>query len=89
MLKDLLNEKKCFKLICGAGNENADEVFELVKIYASAGCRFFDLSANREVIISAHKALKSVGVSDGYICVSVGLKNDPHVGKAQIDFELV
>lgn len=87
MLKDLLDEKKCFKLICGAGNENAEEVYELVKIYASAGCRFFDLSANKEVIISARNALKSAGISDGYICVSVGLKNDPHVSKAQIDFE--
>jgi len=87
MLKNLLNEKKCFKLICGAGNEDADEVFSLVKIYAAAGCRFFDVSANRDVIISARDAMKSAGVDNGYICVSVGLKNDPHISKGIIDSE--
>lgn len=87
MLKDLLDEKKCFKLICGAGNENVSEVAELVKIYASAGCRFFDLSANRDVIISAKETLKSLKINDANICVSVGLKNDPHVSKAEVDFE--
>ena len=30
MLKDLLEDKKCFKLVCGAGNEDADEVEKLV-----------------------------------------------------------
>jgi len=87
MLKDLLDEKKCFKLICGAGNENAEEVAELVKIYSAAGCRFFDVSAKREVIISAKNILKSMGINDAFICVSVGLKNDPHVSKAEIIFE--
>ena len=88
MLKDLLNEKRAFKLICGAGNENADEVRELVRIYAKAGCRFFDLSANRDVIISARETLKSMGINDAFICVSVGLKNDPHVSKAQINLDV-
>ena len=45
MLKDLLDAKKCFKLVCGAGNEDADDVKKLVTLYAKAGCRFFDLSA--------------------------------------------
>ena len=26
MLKDLLDKKQCFKLVCGAGNEDAIEV---------------------------------------------------------------
>ncbi len=86
MLKDLLKEKKGFKLICGAGNEDVDEVYELVKIYACAGCRFFDLSANPDIVKIARKALSDCNINDAYICVSVGLKNDPHVSKAQIDF---
>ena len=42
MLKDLLESKHCFKLVCGAGNEDVEEIKRLVYLYAVAGCRFFD-----------------------------------------------
>ncbi len=87
MLEDLLKAQKCFKLVCGAGNENEEEVYNLVKTYAQAGCRFFDLSAKPEIVLAAKKALADCCVEDAKICVSVGIKNDPHVSKAQIDFE--
>lgn len=87
MLEDLLKEHKCFKLVCGAGNENEDEVYGLVKLYAQAGCKFFDLSAKPEIVLAAKRALSDAGVEDAYLCVSVGIKNDPHVSKAQIDYE--
>lgn len=88
MLKDLLEKgNKCFKLVCGAGNENADEIYNLVKLYALAGCKFFDLCAKPEIVLAAKQALKDVGVSDAYLCVSVGIKNDPHVSKAKINLE--
>lgn len=84
MLKDLLEAGKCFKLVCGAGNEDAKEVEKLVALYSAAGCKFFDLSAKEEVVEAAKKAL---GDKEGYLCVSVGIKGDPHVRKAQIDNE--
>ncbi len=87
MLKDLLDAKKCFKLVCGAGNEDAKEVEKLVALYAKAGCRFFDLSATDEVIDAAKRGLEAVHVNDAYLCVSVGIKNDPHVNKAVVDYE--
>lgn len=87
MLKDLLEAKKCFKLVCGAGNEDAAEVEKLVMLYAKAGCKFFDLSANEEIIDAAKRGLESAGVDDAYLCVSVGIKGDPHVNKAVIDYD--
>ena len=84
MLKDLLETGKCFKLVCGAGNEDAKEVEKLVALYSAAGCKFFDLSAKEEVVEAAKKAL---GDKEGYLCVSVGIKGDPHVRKARIDYE--
>lgn len=88
-LQKILKDKKCFKLICGAGNENLDEVEKLVALYAKAGCHFFDLSASQEVLAAAQKGLdfaipkKEQG---GYhFCVSIGTKNDQHMQKAQID----
>lgn len=84
MLKDLLDKGKCFKLICGAGNEDAGEVERLVKLYSLAGCKFFDVCAKPEIVEAAKRGLEN---REGYICVSVGIKGDPHIQKAQIDFE--
>lgn len=84
MLDKLLNEGKCFKLVCGAGNEDAAEVEKLVALYSQAGCKFFDLSAKPEIVEAAKRGLDG---REGYLCVSVGIKGDPHVRKAQIDYE--
>lgn len=84
MLEDLLKSNKCFKLVCGAGNEDATEVEKLVKLYSYAGCKFFDLSAKPEIVDAAKRGLEG---REGYLCVSVGIKGDPHVRKACIDGE--
>ncbi len=84
MLKELLDSRKCFKLVCGAGNEDALEVEKLVALYSAAGCKFFDLSAKPEIVDAAKRGL---GDREGYLCVSVGIKGDPHIRKAQIDYE--
>jgi ferredoxin len=87
VLKDLLETGHCFKLVCGAGNEDVEDIKRLVYVYAIAGCRFFDLSANEEVINAALEALELAKAEDAYLCVSVGIKNDPHVNKAVIDYD--
>lgn len=85
-LEEVLKNKKCFKLVCGAGNENLEEVEKLVYLYSKAGCNIFDVSANVEVIKSAKKGLERAGIKeDRFISVSVGIKGDPHVNKAFID----
>ncbi len=88
-LKKLLEQKKCFKLICGAGNENLEEVEKLVALYAKAGCHFFDLSANTEVLKAAQKgldfAIPKSEQGDYHFCVSVGIQGEPHLNKAKID----
>ena len=87
MLKDLLESKRCFKLVCGAGNEDVLQVENLTALYAKAGCRFFDVNASSEVVEAAKRGLKFAEVDDACICVSVGIKGDPHVCKAQIDYD--
>ena len=86
MLRDLLENKKCFKLVCGAGNEDAQEVEKLVTIYSLAGCNFFDLCAKPEIVDAAKRGLERAGIKqDRYLCVSVGIDGDPHITKALID----
>ena len=89
LLSLLKNKNKVFKLVCGAGNECLEEVERLVTIYSLAGCQFFDISANVDVLNAAKSGIeraKSLGSrSEKYICVSVGIKGDPHILKAKID----
>lgn len=86
MLAEIL-DGKCFKLVCGAGNEDAKEVEKLAALYSAAGCRFFDLSAREEIIDAAQNGLEYSNVKDAFLCVSVGIKGDPHINKAQIDYD--
>lgn len=76
-----------FKLVCGAGNEEAENVKRLVYVYSRAGCRFFDLSARKEILSAAKEALMLAGVEDAMLCVSVGIKGDPHITKAKINYD--
>ena len=86
MLSDLLKDKHCFKLVCGAGNENPVEVERLVALYSVAGANLFDLSANPEILEAAQRGLARSEINtDRYICVSIGLPGDPHVRKAAIN----
>ncbi len=86
MLDDIFREKRGFKLVCGAGNEDLDEIEKLVYIYSLAGCNFFDVCAKKEVVLAAKSGLKRAGIEkDRYLCVSVGISGDPHITKAKID----
>ena len=86
MLESILKDKQGFKLVCGAGNEDENEVEKLVMIYSLAGCRFFDVCAKPEIVDAAKRGLKRANKENQcYICVSVGIAGDPHITKAEID----
>lgn len=74
-----------FKLVCGAGNEDTESVKKLVFVYALAGCKLFDLSARKEILVSAKEGAKLAGVNDIKFCVSIGIKGDKHITKAKIN----
>ena len=73
-----------FKLVCGAGNEDTESVKRLVYVYASAGCKLFDLSARKEILDAAKFGAKNSRMKDIQFCVSVGIKGDKHIAKARI-----
>ena len=74
-----------FKLVCGAGNEDAESVKKLAYVYASAGCDIFDLSARKEILEAAKEGVKLSGRTDVKYCVSIGIKGDKHISKAKIN----
>ncbi len=74
-----------FKLVCGAGNEDAEYVKRLVYIYSLAGANIFDLSARKEILNSAKEAVSLSGNNQASFCVSIGIKGDKHIKKAVIN----
>ena len=94
-LQRLFDNQKYFKMICGAGNENLEEVKRLTMIYTLAGAKGLDISATPEVVKSCVEGIDrafdisgSLGIklkTRPYIMVSVGMPGDHHVRKAFID----
>lgn len=94
-LKNLLDEEKCFKMICGAGNEDIEHVKKLAYVYTLAGAKILDISANVNVVKAAVEGIElayekatsfniDIGVRP-YIMVSVGMPGDHHVRKSFIN----
>jgi len=94
-LQRLLHEEKCFKMICGAGNEDKKYVKKLALIYTLAGAKVLDVSANVEVVKYAAQGIdyafdiaKKLGVkliTRPFIMASIGMPGDHHVRKSYID----
>ena len=94
-LRNLLDQENCFKMICGAGNEDKNYVKKLAFVYTLAGAKILDVSANVDVIRFAKNGInlaieyaKQMGIDIGatpYIVASIGMPGDHHVRKSYID----
>jgi NAD-dependent dihydropyrimidine dehydrogenase PreA subunit len=97
VMEKLLADSKYFKLVCGAGNENPEEVHKLAFVYTLAGAKGFDVAANPSIVTSCldgiNKAFdlsKKFSVSlqtRPFITVSVGMPGDHHVRKSEIHLD--
>ncbi len=94
LLKHILDQGQFFKVVCGAGNEDPQEVFRLCATYTLAGAFGIDLSANVEIVEAGMQGIdfalqqaEKINIPIDhrpFITVSVGIKGDPHVRKAKI-----
>ena len=97
LLKKKLIDRNCFKVICGAGNEDKEEVKRISFIYTLAGATLLDVSANPDVVRSSVKGINlanefnskfNIGkYNEPFIVVSVGMPGDHHVRKSYINPE--
>ena len=94
-MAELLEQSKYFKLVCGAGNEDAEEVKRLTILYALAGAKGMDVSANVNVVKACMEGIdiafnlaSDFGINlkiRPFIMVSVGMPGDHHVRKSFIN----
>lgn len=94
LYKDLLSTSNYFKLVCGAGNEDKEEVEYLTYVYTLSGCAGFDVSASPSIVNAAKKGIDAAIIKSKelninipfrpFITVSVGMPGDHHVRKAII-----
>jgi len=97
-MQRLLDTSKYFKLVCGAGNEDAEEVKRLAVLYTLAGAKGMDVSATVEVVKSCMEGVeiafdlaKEFDINlktRPFIMVSVGMPGDHHVRKSYIDLDI-
>lgn len=95
----LLESRKLFKLVCGAGNEDTEEVRRLAFVYCIAGAKLFDVSANADVVNAALEGIEHACTyakkfnreikTHPFVNVSIGMKGDPHVRKAIVNDQCV
>jgi len=89
--KNILEKEEFFKLVCGAGNEDKEEVKKLSFIYTLAGAKGIDISATPDVVLACKEGINKAFEYNKnhsfkpFITVSVGMKCDPHVRKAFIN----
>ena len=93
-LQELFHTNQYFKMICGAGNEDTEEVRRLSFIYTLAGAKGFDISTTPDIVKAAmdginraHDISDKFGIDIGirpYIMISIGMPGDNHVRKAFI-----
>ena len=96
-MREILKRSHYFKLVCGAGNEDADEVRRLAHIYTIAGTNGFDVSATPNIVEAcmsgiddAYESALALNVeitNRPFITVSVGMPGDHHVRKAIINHD--
>ena len=97
VMETLLADSKYFKLVCGAGNENPEEVEKLAFVYTLAGAKGFDVAANPNIVECCVEGInKAFELSKNFdialqirpfITVSVGMPGDHHVRKSEIHLD--
>lgn len=84
LLEKYIKSNNCFKLILGAGNEDFEQIERFVALYSLAGCVFFDINASVAAINAVYKGFL-LSERQGYICASIGVKDDIHFSKCKIN----
>lgn len=93
---DALNQKKFFKLVCGASLDDVEMIEKLTYVFTLSGAHVIDLAASADAIFAARrgieKAFKSFPSSplppfpSPLLMASIQIDKDPHFRKIEVDY---
>lgn len=90
-VRQALQQRRFFKLICGASYRNTDFISELAYIFASAGAQVIDVGARPELVKSALAGIARAEVPVAglpLVMVSVGINSDLHFLRVEKEHSL-
>lgn len=88
-IEQALQERRFFKLICGASYRNTSFVATLARIFAEAGAHVIDVGARPELVAAARAGIAQAQLPTAglpLIMVSVGINQDLHFLRVEKDF---
>ena len=97
---DALEQKRFFKLVCGASLTDVKMIENLVFVFTLAGAHVIDLAPAADVIFAARRGIEkaidscrrdiacNVSTAPPLIMASIQLDKDPHFRKVAVDYDL-
>ena len=92
---DALEQKRFFKLVCGASLTDVQMIENLCFVFTLAGAHVIDLAPKADVIFAARKGIEkaicryqSRLVPTPILMASIQLDKDPHFRKIEVDYDL-
>ncbi|MEZ0375366.1 MAG: hypothetical protein ACAI44_40130, partial [Candidatus Sericytochromatia bacterium] len=89
-IRQALDQRRFFKLICGASYRNTAFISDLAEIFAHAGAHAIDVGARPELVEAALAGIARAQVPTAglpLVMVSVGINQDIHFLRVEKDFE--
>lgn len=90
-IRQALEQRRFFKLICGASYRNTAFISELTRIFATAGAHVIDVGARPELVEAALAGIAAAKVPVAglpLVMVSVGINQDMHFLRVEKNFGL-
>ncbi|MBI2995228.1 MAG: 4Fe-4S dicluster domain-containing protein [Candidatus Melainabacteria bacterium] len=93
-MKNAIEQKKFFKLVCGASFTDTKMIENLAFVFTLAGAHVIDLAPKADVIFAARHGIKKAlstqhsALSPPLLMASIQLDQDPHFRKIEIDYNL-
>lgn len=92
---EVLEQKRFFKLVCGASLTDVKMVEDLSFIFTIAGAHVIDLAPSADVILAARRGIekaicrgRSRPTPTPLIMASIQIDKDPHFRKVSVDYDL-
>lgn len=88
---DALDQKKFFKLVCGASLDDVEMIEKLTYVFTLSGAHVIDLAASADAIFAARRGIEKAlqlfpSPALPLLMASIQIDKDPHFRKIEVDY---